>query len=151
VCLGAVTSDVAEVAVASPQRVQTLLLRRACEDQEPLHLLSLLISSHSDHIEQPHHSPTMPKQFTRKRPAGDEYEADGGFVEDAPKSKKTKAGGNAKAATSKSSAKSQDSESQYWEVCRIRSRQYRSHELIRCLARTNPPRSDQHLPRQAAG
>jgi hypothetical protein len=57
----------------------------------------------------------MPKQLTRKRPAGDDYEADGGFVEDAPKRKKTKAG-NAKAATSKSSAKSQDSESQYWEV-----------------------------------
>jgi hypothetical protein len=59
----------------------------------------------------------MPKQFTRKRPAGDDYEADGGFVEDAPRSKKTKAAGNAKAATSKSSAKSDNSESQYWEVC----------------------------------
>ena len=58
----------------------------------------------------------MPKQFTRKRSVGDEYEADGGFVEDAPKNKKPKAG-NVKAATSKSTAKSQDSESQYWEVC----------------------------------
>ncbi|GAB7324723.1 hypothetical protein MBLNU13_g08582t1 [Cladosporium sp. NU13] len=50
----------------------------------------------------------MPKQYSRKRSAGDEYEADCGFVEDAPKSKKTKA------ATSKSNAKSQDSEPQYW-------------------------------------
>ena len=57
----------------------------------------------------------MPKQFTRKRPASDEYEADGGFVEDAPKSKKTKAS-DAKAAPSKSNTKSQDTESEYWEV-----------------------------------
>lgn len=57
----------------------------------------------------------MPKHFTRKRPAGDEYEADGGFVEDAPKSKKTKAG-NVKTATSKSITKSNNSEPQYWEV-----------------------------------
>jgi hypothetical protein len=68
----------------------------------------------------------MPKQFTRKRPAGDEYEADGGFVEDAPKSKKTKAAGNVKAASSKSNAKSQDSEPQYWEVREPRPRQHRS-------------------------
>jgi hypothetical protein len=64
----------------------------------------------------------MPKQFTRKRPAGDEYEADGGFVEDAPKNKKSKAAGNVKAATSKSNAKSQGSEPQYWEVRKSRSR-----------------------------
>lgn len=67
----------------------------------------------------------MPKQFTRKRPAGDDYEADGGFVEDAPKSKKTKAS-NTKAATSKSTAKSQDSESHYWEVCEPKARRYKS-------------------------
>ena len=57
----------------------------------------------------------MPKQYSRKRPANEEYEADGGFVEDAPKSKKTKAS-NVKAAASKSSKKSQDAEPQYWEV-----------------------------------
>jgi hypothetical protein len=142
VCLGAVTSDVAEVAVASPQRVQTLLPGR-----------HVTIRSHytrSLHQKKPPHLPTMPKQFTRKRPAGDEYEADGGFVEDAPKSKKTKAAGNVKAATSKSSVKSQDSESQYWEVCEISSRRYRSHELIRCLARTYPPRATERVQGQAA-
>lgn len=92
----------------------------------------------------------MPKQFTRKRPAGDDYEADGGFVEDAPKSKKTKAAGNVKAASSKSNAKSQDSESQYWEVCKIRSFPYGSHGLNRCLARTYPPRATERVQGQAA-
>ena len=52
----------------------------------------------------------MPKQHARKRSAGEDYEADGGFVEDAPKSKKTKA------ATSKSNTKADDSAPQYWEV-----------------------------------
>jgi hypothetical protein len=91
----------------------------------------------------------MPKQFTRKRPASDDYEADGGFVEDAPKSKKTKAAGNVKAATSKSSAKSDSSEAQYWEVCKLISCQYRSYELIRCLAWTYPPRANQRVQGQA--
>lgn len=43
-----------------------------------------------------------------KRAANDEYEADGGFVEDAPKSKKSKAAA--------SDSKSKDSEAEYWEV-----------------------------------
>jgi len=117
-CVQLVTSDVAEV--APPSRVpSTRPNAPVCHVKIRSHLtclLSSLISSRSDFIWKSHHLATMPKQFTRKRPAGDEYEADGGFVEDAPKSKKTKAAGNAKAATSKSSAKSQDSESQYWEV-----------------------------------
>lgn len=75
----------------------------------------------------------MPKQFTRKRAASDEYEADSGFVEDAPKSKKTKAS-NVKAATSKSNEKSQDSESEYWEVRKSWSHRYKGSKLIRCLA-----------------
>jgi hypothetical protein len=78
--------------------------------------------------EDTHHSSAMPKKFTRKRSAGDEYEADGGFVEDAPKSKKTKAAGNVKAANSKGNTKSDDSEPQYWEVRRVRSRQCKSHD-----------------------
>jgi len=57
----------------------------------------------------------MPKQLSRKRAASEEYEADGGFVEDAPKSKKTKAA-SVKDIKPKSSAKPEDSESQYWEV-----------------------------------
>ena len=57
----------------------------------------------------------MPKQVSRKRAASEEYEADGGFVEDAPKSKKTKAA-NTKDTKSKSTSKSKDSESRYWEV-----------------------------------
>jgi hypothetical protein len=50
----------------------------------------------------------------RKRPASESYEADGGFVEDAPKSKKTKAttGG----AKNKSSAAKEETESHFWEV-----------------------------------
>lgn len=50
----------------------------------------------------------MSKNFSRKRAASDEYEADGGFVEDAPKSKKTKAAA--------SQSKGKDSDSEYWEV-----------------------------------
>lgn len=55
----------------------------------------------------------------RKRAASNEYEADGGFVEDAPKTKKTKA-------VPKSSAKTEDSESQYWEVCGKRSNNHKT-------------------------
>lgn len=47
----------------------------------------------------------------RKRPASDTYEADDGFVEDAPKSKKTKA-----IPQSKSGGKTAESENEYWEV-----------------------------------
>jgi hypothetical protein len=60
----------------------------------------------------------MPKQLSRKRAASEEYEADGGFVEDAPKSKKTKAA-NVKDTKAKISPKTEDSESQYWEVREI--------------------------------
>lgn len=60
----------------------------------------------------------MPPKGSRKRAASEEYEADGGFVEDAPKSKKTKAA-PVKEAKSKSSAKSEDSENQYWEVSQV--------------------------------
>ena len=55
----------------------------------------------------------MPKQLSRKRAASEEYEADGGFVEDAPKNKKSKAASEAKG---KASTKSDESSSQYWEV-----------------------------------
>lgn len=48
---------------------------------------------------------------SRKRGASDDYEADGGFVEDAPKSKKSKA-------VAGSSAGKGDSENEYWEVSR---------------------------------
>lgn len=71
----------------------------------------------------------MPKQLSRKRAASEDYEADGGFVEDAPKSKKTKAS-NVKATTSNSNAKSQDSESEYWEVRKPRSLLYKVKNLI---------------------
>lgn len=56
----------------------------------------------------------MPKQPSRKRAASNEYEADGGFVEDAPKSKKPKA--SASETKSKAAAKSQDSDEIFWEV-----------------------------------
>ncbi|KAM0717889.1 hypothetical protein Q7P37_006221 [Cladosporium fusiforme] len=52
----------------------------------------------------------MSKQVSRKRAASDEYEADGGFVEDAPKSKKNKA----------SESKGKASDPQYWELSRTR-------------------------------
>jgi hypothetical protein len=53
-----------------------------------------------------------PKGSSRKRAAVDDYEDDGGFVEDAPKSKKTKA-----APVKEAKSKTEASESQYWEVC----------------------------------
>ena len=46
---------------------------------------------------------------SRKRGAGDDYEADGGFVEDAPKNKKSKAAAG-------SSVGKADSDNEYWEV-----------------------------------
>jgi hypothetical protein len=52
-----------------------------------------------------------PKGSSRKRAAVDDYEDDGGFVEDGPKSKKTKA-----APVKEVKSKSEASESQYWEV-----------------------------------
>lgn len=57
-----------------------------------------------------------PKFYGRKRGPVDEYEADGGFVEDAPKSKKSKAGNQTKAANDDGSG------SQYWEVGGLYSR-----------------------------
>ena len=57
----------------------------------------------------------MPPKGSRKRAASEEYEADGGFVEDVPKTKKTKAAA-VKEAKPKSSAKSEEAESPYWEV-----------------------------------
>jgi hypothetical protein len=56
-----------------------------------------------------------PKGSSRKRAAVDDYEDDGGFVEDAPKSKKTKA-----APVKEAKSKTEASESQYWEVCESR-------------------------------
>jgi hypothetical protein len=50
----------------------------------------------------------------RKRPASESYEADGGFVEDAPKSKKTKA--IPSGTKNKSGAAKEEPESHYWEV-----------------------------------
>lgn len=44
-----------------------------------------------------------------KRAANDDYEADGGFVEDAPKSKKSKA-------AAAGDSKGKDSDAEYWEV-----------------------------------
>jgi hypothetical protein len=58
------------------------------------------------------------KQASRKRSASDEYEGDGGFVEDAPKNKKTKAT-SAKQATTKTVTKAEDLESSFWEVSRL--------------------------------
>jgi hypothetical protein len=69
----------------------------------------------------------MPKQLSRKRAASEEYEADGGFVEDAPKSKKTKAA-SVKETKSKSHSKSEESESQYWEVSAPRSHQHNTQD-----------------------
>jgi hypothetical protein len=51
----------------------------------------------------------------RKRPASESYEADDGFVEDAPKSKKSKAVPSG--TKNKSSAAKAAPESHYWEVC----------------------------------
>jgi hypothetical protein len=53
-----------------------------------------------------------PKGSSRKRAAVDDYEDNGGFVEDAPKSKKTKA-----APVKEAKSKTEAPESQYWEVC----------------------------------
>jgi hypothetical protein len=50
----------------------------------------------------------------RKRPASDTYEADGGFVEDAPKNKKSKAAPSG--SKSKSGGTKEEAESEYWEV-----------------------------------
>jgi len=50
----------------------------------------------------------------RKRLASESYEADGGFVEDAPKSKKTKAVPSG--TKDKSSGAKEEPESHYWEV-----------------------------------
>jgi hypothetical protein len=50
----------------------------------------------------------------RKRPASESYEADGGFVEDAPKSKKSKAVSSG--TKNKSSGAKEEPESHYWEV-----------------------------------
>jgi len=90
----------------------------------------------------------MSKQFSRKRAASEEYEADGGFVEDAPKSKKTKAT-NVKDTKPKSSPKSKESESQYWEVRRLRS--INTHyETDSILAWPHPSRPAQRVQGQAA-
>lgn len=128
-CFTAVTSDkLPEVAVASPQRVRICLVGKHVKIRSHF-IRSLTPNHHSISIEQPPHSPIMPKQLSRKRAASEDYEADGGFVEDAPKSKKTKAS-NVKATTSNSNAKSQDSESEYWEVRKPRSLLYKVKNLI---------------------
>lgn len=55
-----------------------------------------------------------PKAYSRKRTAvADEYDSDGGFVEDAPKSKRAK---STKAPPSKD-AQRDDEGNEYWEVC----------------------------------
>lgn len=51
----------------------------------------------------------------RKRPASETYEADDGFVEDAPKNKKSKALPSGTKGIS-GAAKKEETESQYWEV-----------------------------------
>ena len=56
----------------------------------------------------------MPKQLSRKRAASEEYEADGGFVEEAPKSKKSKAVPSG--TKNKSSGAKEEPESHFWEV-----------------------------------
>jgi hypothetical protein len=58
----------------------------------------------------------MPKR------AQQQYESDDGFVEDAPKSKKTKNGGesNEKKAASNTEARVDDDGNQYWELSRVR-------------------------------
>jgi len=66
-------------------------------------------------LSHPKHSQTKTKMPPRKRPASETYEADGGFVEDAPKSKKSKAlpsGPKSK----NGGARKEETESEYWEV-----------------------------------
>ena len=76
----------------------------------------------------------MPKQFSRKRAASEEYENDGGFVEDAPKNKKTKAA-SASEVKSKTSTKSNGSETEYWEVSELTALECRAR-LTWQIART---------------
>jgi hypothetical protein len=78
-----------------------------------------------------------PKGSSRKRAAVDDYDDDGGFVEDAPKSKKTKA-----APVKEAKSKTEAPESQYWEVRGSRTFG-RKPELIGLTARTHSPRADQ--------
>jgi hypothetical protein len=87
----------------------------------------------------------MPPKGSRKRAAVDDYEDDGGFVEDAPKSKKTKA-----APVKEAKGKTEASESQYWEVCTSRAFVCKS-QLMKLTARTHSPRADQRVQGQAAG
>lgn len=57
-----------------------------------------------------------PKEASRKRAAAtEEYENDGGFVEDAPKSKKSK---QTKNSTVVSGKQEDDEGNEYWEVSR---------------------------------
>lgn len=53
-------------------------------------------------------------QGSRKRAAAEDYDSDGGFVEDAPKTKKNKSG-TAKASVNYEMQKDTDG-NQYWEV-----------------------------------
>ena len=56
----------------------------------------------------------MPKEASRKRAAAEDYDSDGGFVEDAPKSKKSK-GATAKPSVDMEMKKDDDN-NEYWDV-----------------------------------
>lgn len=110
----AVNAVTSEVEVASHSTRTERIHHEATEDYIVPTRLSIHLT-HTKAFPRTEHSPAMPPKGSRKRAASEEYEADGGFVEDAPKSKKTKAA-SVKEAKPKPSPKSEDLESQYWEV-----------------------------------
>ncbi|CAK4031702.1 PC4-domain-containing [Lecanosticta acicola] len=73
----------------------------------------------------------MSKATSRKRAAANDYESDGGFVEDAPKSKKSK-GSNAKGAVDLQQKKDDDGNA-YWDLSgtrRLGVSHYKGNTLI---------------------
>ncbi|QIW94903.1 hypothetical protein AMS68_000421 [Peltaster fructicola] len=60
----------------------------------------------------------MPKPLSRKRVASEDYESDGGFVEDAPKSKKSKA--TSEAGTGSFGQLKDEEGGDFWEITRTR-------------------------------